>query len=76
MTDYDLENRSLWLRPIKPPSPVHDSHRDPNQPAVVVEHALQGSLGRSDQSAAQGFEALSPLPFDAAMDAQRVFGVH
>jgi hypothetical protein len=63
------------LRPIKP-SPVRGSHRDRNQRAIIVEHAVQRSLGRRDDSAAQGFEARGPLPFSAAMDRQRGFCIH
>jgi hypothetical protein len=42
----------------------------------MVEHAVQRSLGRSDDSAAQGFEARGPLPFSAATDRQRGFCIH
>jgi hypothetical protein len=75
MTDYDWENRSLWSRPVKPP-PVRDSHRDRNQRAVLVEHALQRPLGGSDNSADQRFEALSPRLSNAAIGTQRVSGNH
>jgi hypothetical protein len=75
MNDYGWENRSLRSGPIEP-SPIRDPYRDRNQRAVLVQHALQRPLGGIDNSAAQRLEARSPLPFNAAMGAQSVFGTH
>jgi hypothetical protein len=69
----------MWLRLINT-SPVHDpSYRDWNQRTLIVEYALQSSLGRNNNLAVDlsyRFNAFSPLPFNAAMDAQRIFGTH
>jgi hypothetical protein len=51
MNDYDLENQSLWLRLIKPSSAHDRSYRDWNQRTLIVEHALQRSLGRNNDFA-------------------------
>jgi hypothetical protein len=69
----------MWYRPSKS-SPVHDrSYRDWNQRTVIVESAFQRSLGRSNNLAVEFFKrlnAFSPLPFNAAMDAQGIYGTH
>jgi hypothetical protein len=76
MNDYDWENRSSRLGPIDPSPVHHGSYRDWNQRTLIVEHVSNRSLGRHGDSAAQRLEALRPLPFNAAMDAQRVFRAH
>jgi hypothetical protein len=64
------------LRPINT-SPAGDrSYRDWKLRTLIVEHALQRSLGRTNNSAASRLEALSPLSFNAAVDDQRIFGAH
>jgi hypothetical protein len=69
----------MWSRPISSP-PIHDrSYRDRNQRAFIVEYELQRSLGRDSGLAAdlsQHFDAFSPLPFNAPVDAQRICGPH
>ena len=79
MNDYDLENQSLWSRLIKL-SPVDDrSYRDWNQRTVIVENALPRSLGANNNltvNLSQRISAFSPLPFNAAVDAQWVYGAH
>jgi hypothetical protein len=69
----------MWLRLIGT-SPVHDpSYRDWNQRTLIVEYALQRSLGRNSNFVAEfscRLNAFSRLPFNAAMDAQRIFGTH
>jgi hypothetical protein len=78
MNDYDLENQSRG-RLIKL-SPVHDrSYRGCNQRIVVVEYALQRSLGPNNNLAVDlcyRINAFSPLPFNAAVDAQWIYGTH
>jgi hypothetical protein len=69
----------MWSRLIKL-SPVHDrSYRDWNQRTVIVEYALQRSLGPNNNLAVDlslRINAFSPLPFNAAVDAQRIYGTH
>jgi hypothetical protein len=46
---------------------------------VIVECALQRSLGPNNNLAvylSQRINAFSPLPFNAAVDAQRIYGTH
>jgi hypothetical protein len=55
------------------------SDRNWNEQTLIVEGALQRSLGcGADQTAdlSQRLNAFSPPPFNAAMDAQRIFGTH
>ena len=69
----------MWFRLIKL-STFHDrSDRDWNQRTVVVEKQLQHSLGPNNKLAvdlSQRINAFSPLPFNAAVDAQRIYGTH
>jgi hypothetical protein len=69
----------MWPRPVKLP-PVHDrSYRDWNQRTVIDEIALQHSLCRSNNLAtdsSQRTKISGALQFDAATDAQPVFGTH
>jgi len=69
----------MWSRLIKL-SPVHHrSYRDSYQRTVIVEYALQRSLGPNNNLAvdlSQRINAFSPLPFNAAVDAQRIYGTH
>jgi hypothetical protein len=59
-------------------SPVNDrSYRDWNHRIVIVE--LRRSLGPNNNLTAdlsQRINALSPLPFNAAVDAQWIYGAH
>jgi len=61
-------------------SPVHDrSYRGRNQRTVIVEYALQRSFGPNNNLAAnlaQRINAFSPSPFNAAEDAQWIYGTH
>jgi hypothetical protein len=69
----------MWSRPIKSP-PVNDrSYWGWNERTVIVEYALQRSLGRNNNLAVDlswRLNAFSPLPFNPAMDAQRIYGAH
>jgi hypothetical protein len=69
----------MWLRLIKLSTVHHRSYRDSNQRTVIVEYALQRSLGPNNNLAvylSQRINAFSPLPFNPAVDAQRIFGTH
>jgi len=76
--DYDLENQSRGRD--HQVAPVLDcSYRDWNQRTVIVEHVLQRSLGRNKNLTVDSSErsnALSPLLFNAAVDAQWIYGAH
>ena len=69
----------MWYRLIKS-SPIHDrSYRDWNQRTAIVERLLQRPLGHNNNLVVECFKrlnAFSPLPFNAAMDAQRIHGTH
>ena len=69
----------MWYRLIKS-SPIHDrSYRDWNQRTAIVERELQRPLGHNNNLVVECFKqlnAFSPLPFNAAMDAQRIHGTH
>src|ERR1700704_4637802 len=69
----------MWYRLIKS-SPIHDrSYRDWNQRTAIVERVLQRPLGHNNNLVVECFKqlnAFSPLPFNAAMDAQRIHGTH
>ena len=69
----------MWYRLIKS-SPIHDrSYRDWNQRTAIVERVLQRPLGHNNNLVVEcfkGLNAFSPLPFNAAMDAQRIHGTH
>jgi hypothetical protein len=69
----------MWYRLIKS-SPIHDrSYRDWNQRTGIVERVLQRPLGHNNNLVVECFKqlnAFSPLPFNAAMDAQRIHGTH
>jgi hypothetical protein len=69
----------MWYRLIKS-SPIHDrSYRDWNQRTAIVERVLQRPLGRNNNLAVECFKrlnAFSPLPLNAAMHAQRIYGIH
>jgi hypothetical protein len=69
----------MWSRLIKL-SPVHDrSYRNWNQRTVIVEYALERSLGPNNNLAvdlSQQINTISPLPLNAAMDAQWIYGTH
>jgi hypothetical protein len=60
--------------------PVDDrSYRDRNQRNVIVEQALQHSLGREKNLAvdlSQRPDAFSPLPLNAAKKTPWVYGIH
>jgi hypothetical protein len=68
----------MWSRLIKL-LPVHDrSYRDCNQ-RLIVEYALQRSLGPNNNLAVDlslRINAFSPLPFKAALDVQWIYGAH
>ena len=69
----------MWSRLIKLPPVRERSYRDWNQRTVIVEYVLQRSLGRNKNSAvdlSERLDALGPLLFDAAMDAQWIYGAH
>ena len=69
----------MWYRLIKS-SPIHDrSYCDWNQRTAIVERVLQRPLGHNNNLVVECFKqlnAFSPLPFNAAMDAQRIHGTH
>ena len=69
----------MWYKLIKS-SPIHDrSYRDWNQRTAIVERVLQRPLGRNNNLAVECFKrlnAFSPLPFNAPMDDQRIYGTH
>ena len=69
----------MWYRLIKS-SPIHDrSYRDWNQRTAIVERVLERPLGHNNNLVVECFKqlnAFSPLPFNAAMDAQRIHGTH
>ena len=69
----------MWSRRIKL-SPVHDrSYRDWSQRSVIVEYAVQRSLCPNNNLAVDlcwRINAFSPLPFNSAVDAQRIYGTH
>jgi hypothetical protein len=62
----------MWPRPIKS-LPIQDrSNGGWNERIVIVEYALQRSLGRNNNWAVKlscRLNEFSPLPFNAAMDA-------
>jgi hypothetical protein len=64
---------------IKLPSVHGSSYREGNQQTAIVEYALQRSLGPNNNLAvdlSQRINAFSPLPFNAAVDAQWIYGTH
>ena len=69
----------MWSRPIKS-SPVQDgAYRDRNQGTFIVEYEPQRLPGRDSDFAAdlsQHCGAFSPLPFNAPVDAQRIWRPH
>jgi hypothetical protein len=69
----------MWYRLIES-SPIHDRCcRDWNQRTAIVERVLQRPLGRNNNLAVECFKrlnAFSPLAFNGAMDAQRIYGTH
>ena len=75
---YDLGKSITWSRKVRLTRVYDASHWNWNQRAVNG-CALQGSLGRRANQAAdlsQRFYAFGPLPFNAAMDAQWIYGTH
>ena len=79
MNDYDLENQSR--RRLIGLSLVHHdtSWRNRNWPTVVGQFALQYCFCSNDNllpDFAQRFNAFSPLPFNAAVDAQWIYRTH
>jgi hypothetical protein len=69
------------VTPLIKSTPVHDrSYRDRNQRAfIVVEYALQRSLGRYNNLAAkfsQKLNAFSPLSFNATTEAKQGYRIH
>ena len=74
--DDDLGKSILWLRPVKFRRVYNASYGNWNQRTF---NRLQRSLGcRAHQAAdiSERFYAFGPLPFNAAMDAQRIYGTH
>ena len=68
----------MWLRPIRLYRVHNPCCRNWNQRAVI-ECALQRSRGHGDNQAADlswRLNSFSPLPFNAAMDAQRIYRAH
>lgn len=66
-------------RLFKSPPLREPSYWDWNQRTVIVEYVLQRSLGRNKNSAvdlSERLDALGPALFDAAMDAQWIYGAH
>jgi hypothetical protein len=66
----------MWSRLIKLSRIYDSSYRDWNQRTVIVE---QRSLGPNNNFAvdlSQRINAFSPLSFNAAVDAQRIYGTH
>jgi hypothetical protein len=59
--------------------PFHDRfYPDRDQQAIIVEYVLR-SLGRGNNVAedlSQRVDVFGPLPFDAAIDAQWIYGAH
>ena len=69
----------MWSKLSKWPPVRGRSFRNWKRRTAIVEYVLQRSLGRNKNSAvdlSERLDALSPAPFDAAMDTQWIYGAH